>query len=181
MKRSAVVLATMLPVLAAAEPPAPPAPLAPADLVRAMGIEPGQWQGEARIVDTDLESTAGAPPPSDARERARATIGVTQHIENCVGASPGAEGTLVLPGISLAPLCRYSTLTAADGSLRLVANCDRPDLGNRLQIFVDATYGPASIAGTITSVSSTPATSGWAVRTVVGFTMRRTDVCPLGG
>jgi hypothetical protein len=144
--------------------PAAPPPLAPADLLRVMGLEPGRWQTISQVLDVEIiPATPDAPMPAGSAEAARRPLGLPRTDESCIGTGLAADGALILPGISIAREgCRYETLDAANGRLRLVGLCGRAET-RITEVRIDASYVPTGMAGAIVT-TSTPAGGGRVVR-----------------
>ena len=175
MKALALLLALALPALAGADRSAQ---VAPAGLLRAMGLEPGRWRTEMRILTLDLAPAApGGALAQGTEERARSTIGRSQVSESCIGTGLDADGTLVMPGIRIEAACRMDRLEAADGRLRLVGSCGRVENGFHAETRIDATYAPASMTGTVAATVYSAAGGGIVTHTSLAFTSTHLGAC----
>jgi Protein of unknown function (DUF3617) len=175
MKALALLLALALSALADA---GQSEQLAPADLLRAMGLEPGRWQTEMRILTLDLAPAApGGALPQGAQESARSAIGKTHISESCIGTGLDADGALVVPGIRIRAGCSVDRLEATDGRLRLVSSCGRVESGFHAETRIDATYARSSMAGTVAATVYSAAGGGIVTRTSVAFTSTHLGAC----
>ena len=175
MKTPVLLLVLALPALAGS---GQSAQVAPADLLQVMGLAPGRWRTEMRIVSMEVAPAApGGALPRRARGAARSAIGKTHVSESCIGTGPDAGGALIIPGIHIEAGCRFDSLEAANGRLHLVAGCGRVEEGFHAETRIDATYARSSMAGTVAASVYSAAGGGVVTRTSVAFTSTHLGTC----
>lgn len=160
-----LVSATIWPVLALAACRASAPQVTPANLVRTMGLESGDWLGHGRIAEIEVRRTDGAPLRPELAARIEAGRGTTRDGHSCISAGPRPGGGLELPGMSMGGGCTYPVLEAAHGRLRMEVICTPGR--NRARTTFDGTYSARSMAGTITVDATTPEDGGYTIHTVV--------------
>jgi len=74
--------------------------------------------------------------------------------------------------------CRFETLEAADGRLRLVGGCGRADASFLTEMRIEATYAPTGMAGTVTTSAYSQASGGIILRTTLSVDSAHFGACP---
>ncbi len=152
--------------------------LVPAELLGAMQLERGLWRTTLTVTDVDVSpAVEGTELPPGSEEPARRLLGMSRVNEECSGGGPGADGTLVLPGIAISDECTFSDFRAANGRLSLRATCGEAANGFSGEMQVEGTYSASSMNATVRATAYTQAGGGLVTRLTVSTASTHAGRC----
>ena len=183
MQREDLKLLIALPILAltaSAQPNSGSDSLGPASLVRAMGLRIGGWRTTLTLTRLTLDPH---PPNAElsegARSAAQRAVGQSYRTEDCIGTLPARDGSLILPGITIADECTFSEVRASDGRLVLNASCGNASNGFAASVRVEAFYTATSMNAEVDSTVYSAAGGGIIARTRVSTESAYSGACNL--
>ncbi|PTS80867.1 hypothetical protein DBR17_10330 [Sphingomonas sp. HMWF008] len=120
------------------------------DVMRNIGLKAGQWHTSIRVTGAEAASSSpGRELPERVRSELQKMIGTSVETDDCIGTSGGANGALILPGISIAGDCVLSDVHATTRDLALDSVCGKADDGFRARMKVKAILSDATMNATV--------------------------------
>lgn len=119
-------------------------------VMRQVGLKVGQWHTTIRIIGAEaVPATPGGEAPDSVRSELQRKIGTSFETDDCIGTNAGANGELVLPGISIGGDCALSNVQATTSNLALDSVCGKASGGFQARTNVQATISGANMSSKV--------------------------------
>ncbi|WP_034157203.1 DUF3617 family protein [Sphingomonas sp. ERG5] len=156
--------------------PAPLAPVSKQELVKRMGLTPGQWHSAGRFIHIDIQPTKpGGGVDGKAFAEAQSKIGQIFQTDICLDTGVAANNDLALPGISIGQDCRLD-LRANGSGHEFTANCGTTGVAET-RVKVVGTHSTTTMKDMIETDFVSPG-AGKKMNVKISMTSNRVGECP---